>query len=138
MAVEPAALSFVSVVLLGVFIPVKRVRTSVPSLAILLWLIGCNLVHGINALIWAGNLNVHVPVWCDIVTKLVLGANVALPGAFLCISRHLELISSKRKIETDLKTTRNRTLLDFLFCYIIPVIYMALRVWFPPLPGVPN
>jgi hypothetical protein len=72
------------------------------------------------------------------VTKLVLGANVALPGAFLCISRHLELISSKRKIETDLKTTRNRTLLDFLFCYIIPVIYMALRVWFPPLPGVPN
>ena len=66
MAVELALLSFVSIVLLGVFIPVKRVRTSVPSLAILLWLIGCNLVHGINALIWAGNVNVHVPVWCDI------------------------------------------------------------------------
>ena len=72
------------------------------------------------------------------VTKLVLGANVALPGAFLCISRHLELISSKRKIDTDLKTIRNRTLLEVLFCYIIPVIYMALRTWFPALPDTVN
>ena len=66
MAFSMAALSLVCAILIAVLIPTKRVYTSVPHLAIALWL-GCfNLIHGINAFVWAGNINIHIPVWCDI------------------------------------------------------------------------
>ena len=61
-----AFLSFVCAVCLAVFISAQRIRTSVPRLSIILWLFGYNLVHGINALVWSGNVDIHVPVWCDI------------------------------------------------------------------------
>jgi pheromone a factor receptor len=66
MGVELPAISFICFIFLVVFIPVRRVRCSVVNLAIVSWLSGCNLVHGINALIWAGNVDIRVPVWCDI------------------------------------------------------------------------
>nr|ANB67027.1 pheromone receptor [Agrocybe salicacicola] len=128
MAVELSIVSFACAAILVVFLPVKRIRGSVPNLAILLWLGGYNVVHGINAVVWNGNAHTHVPVWCDIVTKLMLGANIALPGAFLCISRHLELVSSSRMISLDKKVIRNRTILDLTLCYAIPILYMSLHV----------
>ncbi|CAA7263992.1 unnamed protein product [Cyclocybe aegerita] len=128
MAVELSIVSFACAAILVVFLPVKRISGSVPNLAILLWLGGYNVVHGINAVVWNGNAHTHVPVWCDIVTKLMLGANIALPGAFLCISRHLELVSSSRMISLDKKVIRNRTILDLTLCYAIPILYMSLHV----------
>nr|AVI69651.1 pheromone receptor [Cyclocybe aegerita] len=128
MAVELSIVSFACAAILAVFLPVRRIRSSVPNLAILLWLGGYNVVHGINAVVWNGNAHTHVPVWCDIVTKLMLGANIALPGAFLCISRQLELVSSTRTISLDKKVIRNRTILDLTLCYAIPILYMSLHV----------
>ncbi|KDR78090.1 hypothetical protein GALMADRAFT_64716 [Galerina marginata CBS 339.88] len=127
MAVELAIVSFVCAALLAVFIPVRRVRTSIPHLAIVLWLVGCNLIHGVNALLWDGNVNIHIPVWCDIVTKFLLGANIALPGALLSITLRLELVSSSRTLFTDKKVTRNRTILELVLCYVVPLLYMSLR-----------
>jgi len=147
MAVILAALSFVCAALLAVFIPVRRIRTSIPDLAIVLWLTGYNIIHGVNAVVWAGNVDVHMPIWCDIgrhfsgeicvvlgltnirraVTKFMLGANIALPGALVCISRQLELVSSSKKIHSDPIVKRNRTILEFLLCYVVPMIYMSSR-----------
>jgi pheromone a factor receptor len=59
-------LSFVCAVCLAVFVSSQRIRTSVPRLSIILWLFGYNLVHGINALVWSGNVDIHAAVWCDI------------------------------------------------------------------------
>jgi Pheromone A receptor len=141
----PAVLSFVSAVFLAVFIPVQRIRTSVPRLSIILWLLGYNLVHGINALVWSGNVGIHVPVWCDIgeilisfccsyriknlsiVTNFMLGVNLALPAALLCVSRQLELLSSMRPIPSHPTVVRNQLILDIFFCYLLPVIYILLR-----------
>lgn len=147
MAVILAALSFTCAALLAVFIPVGRIRTSIPDLAIVLWLTGYNIIHGVNALVWAGNVDIHIPVWCDIgrhflgetcdvlkltdihraVTKFMLGANIALPGALVCISSQLELVSSSKMIPSDPRVIRNRTILEFLLCYVVPMIYMSLR-----------
>ena len=147
MAVILAALSFICAALLAVFIPVRRIRTSIPDLAIVLWLAGYNIIHGVNAVVWAGNVDIHIPVWCDIgtrfsgeirdvlelthihwaVTKFMLGANIALPGALVCISRQLELVSSSKKIHLDPIVKRNRTILEFILCYVVPMIYMSLR-----------
>ncbi|KAF9468429.1 pheromone A receptor-domain-containing protein [Collybia nuda] len=125
---ELPVISFVCAALLAVFLPVRRVRCNVANLAIVSWLVGCNIVHGINALVWAGNVDIHIPVWCDIVTKLLLGATVALPGACLCISRNLELVASTRMIFTDPRSRRNGVLFDLLFCYVLPILYMILHI----------
>ena len=61
------------------------------------------------------------------VTKFMLGANIALPGALVCISRQLELVSSSKTIPSDPRVIRNRTILEFLLCYVVPIIYMSLR-----------
>ncbi|KAF9555100.1 STE3-domain-containing protein [Agrocybe pediades] len=128
MALGLVIVSFVCAVAFLVFLPVRRVRTSVPSLAIVLWLGGCNLIHAVNAVLWAGNVDIHIPVWCDIVTKLLLGVNVALPAAILCIARELELVTSYRKISTDQIVIRNRMILELVLCYVVPVIYMSLHI----------
>ena len=66
MHAELPVISFFCFALLVIFIPTRRVRCNVANLAIVSWLAGYNLVHGINVLIWAGNVNIRVPVWCDI------------------------------------------------------------------------
>ena len=33
------------------------------------WLVSCTLISGINAVVWAGNVHNHAPVWCDISTS---------------------------------------------------------------------
>ena len=57
----------------------------------------------------------------------MLGCNVALPAAFLCISRRLELLGSSRTFSMDTKAIRNRRLLELFLCYVVPVIYVGLR-----------
>ncbi|KAG5340706.1 Pheromone B beta 1 receptor [Termitomyces sp. T112] len=120
-----AVISFVCAGLLALFIPIARVRQNVANLAIISWLLGANVVHGINAIIWAGNVEPHVPVWCDIVTKLMVGATIALPGAFLSVARRLELVSSTRPISKGPKASR--FMLEFILCYIIPLFYMCIH-----------
>ena len=148
MAVELYTSSFFCVLFLVVFIPVRRVRMSVPHLAIILWLACVNMIRGINALVWNGNVDVRGSVWCDIggsiwrysetnidyllplislATKFMLGCNIALPAAFLCVSRKLELLGSSRTFSMDSKTVWNRRLLELFLCYVVPVIYVALR-----------
>ncbi|KAH6890839.1 pheromone receptor [Coprinopsis sp. MPI-PUGE-AT-0042] len=129
MAPALIAMSAVSSGLLACFLPVKRVYSDVPSLALVFWLLVANLIHLVNAIVWAGNVEVHSEIWCDITTKLVLGVNVAIPAAFLCIGRQLELLSSKRKLfNADPRYHRNSMIFEALCCYFIPLIYMSLHI----------
>uniref|UniRef100_A0A8H7XK66 Pheromone receptor n=1 Tax=Psilocybe cubensis TaxID=181762 RepID=A0A8H7XK66_PSICU len=128
MAVALVTLSFICAGLLAVFVPVKRVRTSIPHLAIIVWLLGHNLIHAINAAVWAGNVDIHVPIWCDIVTKVLLGIKVALPGALVCIACQLELSSSQRTILKDRRVLRNRMIFELFLCYVLPTLYMLLHL----------
>ena len=54
-----------------------------------------------------------------------MGAMVAIPGAFFCISRQLELLTSSPGLAQ--KHAKYKTQLDLVMCIIIPVVYMALR-----------
>lgn len=146
MSAAPATVSFLCSVVLAIFIPVPRVRKNVAKLALALWLLGCNLVHGINALLWSSDLDLKALGWCDLgmvlphvddlffdvlyefkVTKLVLATTIAIPGACLCIARYLELVSSSRNLPATAKALRNRRLFDAIICYLIPFLYMPLR-----------
>lgn len=45
---------------------------TVPTVSISLWLLLSNLVNGINAVIWSGNVRIVARVWCDIGKFLIL------------------------------------------------------------------
>ncbi|KAL0952909.1 hypothetical protein HGRIS_007124 [Hohenbuehelia grisea] len=121
-----AALSFILASIFALFLISPRIRNNVPKLALILWLFVGNLIHGINAVEWSGNVDMSAPIWCDIVTRVLLGANVALPAAFICIARELERISSTREYSADAHTQRINRIIDAILCYILPLIYMSL------------
>lgn len=73
MLVALPIVSFFCVVILGAFAAGPRIRTDVAQLALVLWLLVCNLIQGINSLVWAGNTDIHVPRWCDLGKKLCVG-----------------------------------------------------------------
>ena len=59
----------------------------------------------------------------------MLGANLALPAAFLCVSRQLELLSSTRTIPFRPTVVRNWLMFDIFMCYLLPIIYILLRAF---------
>ncbi|CAK5271760.1 unnamed protein product [Mycena citricolor] len=123
-------LSFVCAGLLAVFLVslLRQPTINTANVALVLWLLFGNIVHAVNAIVWAHGTDVNLlPVWCDIVTKLLLGVNVAVPGVCLCSARYLELLSSKRRIFPNSYSQRLHTLFDIALCYVLPVLYLALH-----------
>jgi len=68
MQAELSILSFICAILPLSFVPSRRVRENVSHLAFIIWLFVCNVIHGVNTTLWAGNVNIHIPVWCDLGT----------------------------------------------------------------------
>ncbi|KAF7344865.1 Pheromone receptor [Mycena venus] len=123
-------LSFLCAGLLAVFLIVllRRPTVNTPNVAIVLWLLLGNTIHAVNALVWSSNVDTtRIPVWCDIVTKLLLGTTAALPGVCTCSARYLELLSSTRKIYPNTYSKRIHTLIDVALCYVLPLLYMILH-----------
>ncbi|TFK19182.1 fungal pheromone STE3G-protein-coupled receptor [Coprinopsis marcescibilis] len=119
--------SFVCAILVLLPLPWHWRAGTVPTISISLWLFLCNFINGVNTIIWSGNVRVVAPVWCDIVTKILLGANVALPASIFCLCIHLERISSVRQAETSLRQKRTRQIIDSIVCLPVPLVYMALH-----------
>ncbi|KAJ7809997.1 pheromone A receptor-domain-containing protein [Mycena olivaceomarginata] len=123
-------LSFLCAGLLAVFLIIllRRPTLNTSNISIVLWLLLGNVVHAVNALVWSSNVDTtRIPVWCDIVTKLLVGATAALPGVCLCSARYLELLSSHRKIYPNTYSKRLHTLIDVALCYVLPLLYMTLH-----------
>ncbi|KAH6890865.1 pheromone A receptor-domain-containing protein [Coprinopsis sp. MPI-PUGE-AT-0042] len=88
---------------------------------------GC-LILFINSLVWAGNISNPAPIWCDISSKIILGAGIAIPASILCISRRLYTIASSTTVSMTRRDKRNAVLVDLAIAVGIPVIVMALHV----------
>jgi hypothetical protein len=57
-----------SVAALLVLVPLPwhwRAR-NIPTLSIIVWLFVSNVIFAVNSTIWSGNVDLAVPVWCDI------------------------------------------------------------------------
>ncbi|KAF8060133.1 putative fungal pheromone GPCR, STE3-type [Lyophyllum atratum] len=100
---------------------------NVPTLSIVAWLFISNVIFGVNSIVWAGNVRIVAAAWCDIVTKIQIGATMGLPACCLCLCIHLERIASVRNVQTTTDQKRQRIFFDLAMCWIIPVIYMALH-----------
>ncbi|KAJ6498395.1 GPCR fungal pheromone mating factor, partial [Mycena vitilis] len=93
------------------------------TLSMLAWLFASNLQYAINSIIWAGRTDNVVPVWCDIVTKMDIGATAALPACCLALALQLWRVSSSPH------TTNKQMVLmvDLGLCWVFPLTIMALR-----------
>jgi len=146
MGLVGAVLSFVCAGLLSVYLPVKRVYSSVPQLSLILWFIGCNVIQGVNGLLWNSNVELRAMVWCDIgelghdgnflkksdadyfeATRFTIAAKVGIAGALVCLARDVELFASTRSIVTNPIVVRNRLILDFFLCLIFPLFCLLFR-----------
>ncbi|KAJ7604449.1 fungal pheromone STE3G-protein-coupled receptor [Roridomyces roridus] len=88
------AAPFVASFLILVTIPHHwRVRNCA-TLSIIAWLLAFNLVYGVDAAIWSGNVDIVAPVWCDIATKIILGAKTSITGCSLCLAMQLHRIAN--------------------------------------------
>lgn len=72
MRVELPTFSFLSIALLLLILPGHVSYGSIPSVTIIAWLFFCNLIHGVNSILWFGNQAVHIPLWCDVCECILL------------------------------------------------------------------
>lgn len=146
MHAELAVFSLLSVLIISLILFYRPFWNNSTVIALALWLVVCNAVYGVDAILWADNTNVHIPGWCDIgacfcmsvgegvmlnivtVTRILLAANVALPGACLGISVDLERIASTRSMPDDKYTKKMRLIYDITLCFLIPIFYISLRM----------
>ncbi|KAL4257008.1 G-protein coupled receptor 4 family protein [Pleurotus pulmonarius] len=122
-----AIISFVCAGSFVLFLFADRVRLNTPTSTLIVWFFICNLIHGVNAVIWKGNVDIKIPIWCDITTRLLLGANVGLPAAFICIARKLEFVSSQREPPPGGQNKRVQIAIDIALCIVLPIIYILLH-----------
>ncbi|KAF9007126.1 Rcb2.42 [Cyathus striatus] len=127
MRVELPVGAFIAAFLVLVPLPWHWRARNVPTLSIIIWLFFCNLSSAINTIIWAGNVKIVAPVWCDIVTKLQIGATMALPACCLCLCIRLERISAIREANATACKRRQRVFFDLFMCWGLPAIHMALH-----------
>jgi len=61
-----------------------------------IWIALFNFTMFVDTIIWHDNVNIVVPVWCDIVTKLQIGVGVGTRACALVICIHLHKITRLR------------------------------------------
>ncbi|KAF7320617.1 Pheromone receptor Rcb2 B44 [Mycena chlorophos] len=119
--------AFLAALLVLVPLPWHWRARNVPTLSIIAWLFISNIVLAVNSIVWAGNFEIRAEVWCDIATKIHIGATMALPACCLCLCIHLERIASVRQVQTTPEQKRRRRVFDILLCWGLPCLTMALH-----------
>ena len=59
--------------------------------------------------------------------KLIIGSSTALPACTLCICKYLAMIGGNRTVGLDHRDRRRIAISDIIFCWGIPLTFMALR-----------
>ncbi|EIW57115.1 uncharacterized protein TRAVEDRAFT_105078, partial [Trametes versicolor FP-101664 SS1] len=100
---------------------------NVATLSMIAWLFAVNVIYAVDSIIWSHTVQRTAFVWCDITTKILIGANMALPAACMCVCIHLEHVASVRQALTTLAQKRRRQIMEAVLCYLVPCIWMGLH-----------
>ncbi|KAI6106634.1 putative fungal pheromone GPCR, STE3-type [Pisolithus croceorrhizus] len=88
--------------------------------------LGC-LLHFVNSIVWRNSALNVAPVWCDISTKIFIGASVGIPAAGLCISRRLYKIAVVKSVTVTREDKRSAVVVDLGITIGLPVMVMILH-----------
>jgi len=125
--------SFIGVVLalLPLISQIRKFSLAVWGYAI--WIAIVNFQMFVNTIIWYKNVDIVVPVWCDIATKLQTGAGVGTRACALVICVHLYKITRIRvSIDTAKKQRRRAVIYELLLIIGLPFLVMALSIIVQP------
>jgi len=64
--VELPVLSFLAVLSLFVILPLHLRSRNIPFLFAIIWLLVCNIIQGVDAIVWADNALIRAEGWCDL------------------------------------------------------------------------
>ncbi|KLO14128.1 fungal pheromone STE3G-protein-coupled receptor [Schizopora paradoxa] len=94
------------------------------------WIGTMNFINFVNTIVWHDNVNPYIQVWCDITTKIQIGALIGVPACTLVLCIHLFKITRMRGVAiVDEKAQRRRTLIiDLSLTLGFPVLIMALSI----------
>jgi len=59
-------LGFIAAILALIPLPRQIQARYIPTIALTWWLFGACIIQSVNKIVWAGNVNNPIPVWCDI------------------------------------------------------------------------
>ncbi|TBU43025.1 GPCR fungal pheromone mating factor [Dichomitus squalens] len=93
----------------------------------MIWTSVACLNLAINSIIWSDNVLNSVPVWCDISSRIVVAAGVALPAASLCIQRRLYFIASIKTVSISYAEKRLGVLVDLAIGLGIPLLQIVFQ-----------
>ncbi|KAJ7088274.1 GPCR fungal pheromone mating factor [Mycena epipterygia] len=113
------AVAFIALILVLIPFALHWRSRNVPLLSIFGWLAISDLIFGINAIIWNGNVNIVVPVWCDITTKIRIGSEIALPVCALTLALQVYRVT--------LQKSRLGAPLELGLCLGFPFLIMVLH-----------
>ncbi|KAF7375579.1 Pheromone receptor Rcb2 B44 [Mycena sanguinolenta] len=113
--------AFLACALLLVPLPWHWRAGNTPTLSMIAWLFTSNLTYGINAIIWSGSVDNIAPVWCDIASKIEIGATAAGPATCLALVLRLWRVATSRP------NNRKTFALDLVLCWGYPVVTMGLH-----------
>ncbi|KAI0944386.1 hypothetical protein AcW1_002114 [Taiwanofungus camphoratus] len=122
-----SAVAFIAAILVLIPLPSHWRARNVATLAIIAWLFVVNMIYGVNTAVWAHSVDNVVPVWCDITTKIIIGASSALPACTLCVCKHLELVASSRMVRQTYSDKKRRMIFESIMCFGVPAVLMALH-----------
>ncbi|KAJ7118307.1 GPCR fungal pheromone mating factor [Mycena epipterygia] len=121
---ELAVGAFLASVLVLVPFPWHWRARNTATLSIMAWLFVSNVTYAVRSIIWSGRTDEVVPVWCDIVTKVDIGATAALPACSLSLAIQLWRVASDAMRVTHKRTT---LILDLTLCWGYPALTMILH-----------
>ncbi|KAL1730136.1 pheromone A receptor-domain-containing protein, partial [Schizophyllum commune] len=121
-------LAFLSSVLALLPVPFALQVWNTGACALAAWTATACLLSFINSVVWAGNVMDTVPVWCDISSKLLLGASIGIPASGLCISHRLWKVTSTRHVPETRRETLLTIAIDLTLSAGIPLLVMLLHI----------
>ncbi|WVF70103.1 hypothetical protein IAT40_004891 [Kwoniella sp. CBS 6097] len=103
-----------------------RARNS-GTLLLITWLFLGNLLVFINCIVWWDSYSNPAPIWCDIVSKILVGLPVGISASSLCITRRLVMIASSSTVAISQTKKRRALFIDLFLGVILPMLVMALH-----------
>ncbi|CAE6416009.1 unnamed protein product [Rhizoctonia solani] len=123
---ELTVVSFICTFLVLIPLPWHWRARNIPTLSLIFWLTAVNFPRAISTIIWAGNTNDSAPVWCDIVTRLHMGANWAFGASAIPLCRYLSRVSSPYHQVENARERRRRMIFEIVMCWVLPLIGVVL------------
>ncbi|KAF8331990.1 GPCR fungal pheromone mating factor [Cantharellus anzutake] len=124
---ELTALSYIAAVLVIIPSPSQWRAGNISILSIIAWLFILNVYRGTNTIIWANNVRVVAPVYCDIGNLLWVAAMWGLPASAVCLTRYLASVTSPTHAIIALKEERKRFWFEMTMCVFLSFVYTGLH-----------